>query len=1130
MSANDLELGPQQVAAAAPPPALLPNPVPDHLVPGWQLAVNSIAELLEVPVALLMRIVDRDIEIFVSSETPGNPHSPGERAALLDSGMYCELVTRCREELQVADGRLDARWRNNPELKYGLISYFGMPILLPNGRVFGTLCVLDRRPRTFCGAQRNLVGHVRKLIEGQLSIVPLDWGCRTCKPDSVLEQACISHSASSVLEMRVIERTQQLRRSTQLLQAVMDDATDAIFLKDIDGTFLIFNKAAARFLGRPAEEVVGKRTSDVFSLAVAREIRDKELAVLATGVATTVEETIVTNGQVRTFLTTRSPQRDENGQITGLIGIARNISDAKQAEAALRDSEARWQFAVDSAGDGIWDWNITTGKVFYSRQCMANLGYADAEIGDSIKDWTDKVHPADLPATWQSIQDHLQSNTRDFVAEQRMRSRMGSWRWIMTRGKVIERSADNAAVRVIATQTDITSRRLAEEELKRSYAALRQAADALRAARDKAENAERAKGEFLATMSHEIRTPMNAVIGMARLAMSSELPPRQRNYLEKIDTAARSLLNIINDVLDFSKIEAGGLVLEVTDFELDTVFDSLTDVTALPAEQKGLEITYAIADDVPRTLRGDPLRLGQVLINLVSNAVKFTHAGEVLVTVTRTAQQAGRVTLQFSVRDTGIGLEPGQIEGLFRAFSQLGPHISRQYGGTGLGLAISRQLVELMGGRIWAQGEPDVGSSFHFTIEVGMPRNVEAGGEPLQRAPDPRRVLIADDSVNARAVLAKLVAGLGMQVATAESGSAAIATLKSAALARAGFDLALVDLRMPIIDGIETVRRLRAEPDLAGLPIVLLVTTVGQEQILHSAEPLGLAGVLVKPVTRSGLQATIGKLLDPDRGAAESGRRNLAAPARGLRIPAGAQAWLAGRSVLVVDDNELNREVVTDMLLAVQMTVESAADGAQALRKLAVRRYDAVLMDVHMPGMDGMTASRMIRAQDRLAGLPIIAVTAQVLAHHGAALLTAGMNAVLAKPIDEAVLYKTLMEVLGEPAAMASVPATDGSVAPAAAGFSLERLGDDSARLQRLLRDFLLETATAPERLTAFVAANELGQAAALVHFIRGGAFYMQAPALCATAGRFETAARAGDMAAAHTALAQFPGVAAVTT
>jgi two-component system sensor histidine kinase/response regulator len=926
----------------------LPRPVPEYLLQGWQAAIDSVAEMLEVPVALVTRIVGSRSEVFVGSNTPTNPYKTGDSEHLPDSGM-----------------------------KHGLLSYLGFPIVLPDGRTFGTVCVLDRQPRTFSGSQRRLLAHVGTLLEGQLSMVPREWGA---EPDGG------GQAASTVLEMRVIEGTQQLRRSTELLQAVMDGATDAIFLKDTSGTFLIFNKAAATFIGRPAADVIGRKTEEVFPGETSRDIRAHELSVIRTGVATTVEEIIVANGQVRTFLTTRSAQRDENGRITGLIGIARNITAMKQAEQA---------------------------------------------------------------------------------------------------------------------------RKLAEEELKRSYEALRQAAEALRVARDKAESAERAKGDFLAAMSHEIRTPMNTVIGMTRLALTTELTGRQRNYLEKIDSAAGSLLNIINDVLDFSKIEAGGLTLEETDFQLDTVLDSVTNVTAMRAEEKGLEMIYAVADDVPRSLRGDPLRLGQVLINLLSNAVKFTHHGEVLVTISNTAQRAGRVTLQFSVKDTGIGLEPGQIDGLFRAFTQLGPHISRTYGGTGLGLAISRQLVELMGGRIWAEGEPGRGSTFHFTIDVALPRESHGAAPPaLRRLPLPKRALIADDNALSREILADILRSFGVEPTTVDSGTAALAEFMAAAHAVRDYELVLIDWHMPGLDGLETVTRLRAQCAAIRMPAVLMVTAFGREEIHQSAEQLGVAGVLIKPVTRSMMFNTLSKIFSDEPSPEGEGRRaGTTTVSRGLRIPARAAARLANRTVLVVDDNTLNQEVVTDMLLAVQVQVDRASNGLEAIRKLGERHYDAVLMDVHMPGMDGLTASRQIRAQPRFAQLPIIALTAQVLVEERGATVAAGMNAHLTKPIDEALLYQALLDVLED---------------SAVGGYSLARLGNDVPRLQQLLSGFLHDTAEAPAKLNAWVAAGELQQAASLVHFIRGAAFYMDATALCDVAGRFEIAARATDLPTVRATLEQF--------
>jgi two-component system sensor histidine kinase/response regulator len=594
---------------------------------------------------------------------------------------------------------------------------------------------------------------------------------------------------------------------------------------------------------------------------------------------------------------------------------------------------------------------------------------------------------------------------------------------------------------------------------------------------------------------------------MTRLALSTELSVRQRNYLEKIDSAAGSLLSIINDVLDFSKIEAGGLRLEDTEFDLDTVLESLSDVTAMKAAEKGLEIIYAVADEVPRTLRGDPLRLGQVLINLLSNAVKFTPRGEVLVSVSNQPPHGGRVVLQFSVKDTGIGLEPGQISGLFQAFTQLGPHISRTYGGTGLGLAISRQLVELMGGRIWAEGDPGRGSTFHFTVDVALSRdNPDAAAPAHRRRMTARRVLIADDNLHAREVLRDILRGFGLQPTAVGSGREALSELQAAAQAHRGYDLVLLDWRMPALDGIDTARRLRADSELATVPTVLMVTAFGGEELLHSAEQLGLAAVLIKPVTRSVLFNTLSTIFhDGPPAAAEPWRTGGSAPGRGLRIPPEAAQKLAHRSVLVVDDNALNREVATDLLLAVNMKVDSATDGLDAIRKVSERYYDVVLMDVHMAGMDGLTAARQIRARPGLVKLPIIALTAQVMVEERGATLAAGMNAHLTKPIDEAVLYRTLIEVL-----------------EASGGFSLARLGADPVRLQRLLSDFLHDTRDVPDTLRTRVQAGELPQAAALVHYIRGAAFYMEAPALCDCARRFEAAARQADATATRALLDEF--------
>jgi two-component system sensor histidine kinase/response regulator len=372
----------------------------------------------------------------------------------------------------------------------------------------------------------------------------------------------------------------------------------------------------------------------------------------------------------------------------------------------------------------------------------------------------------------------------------------------------------------------------------------------------------------------------------------------------------------------------------------------------------------------------------------------------------------------------------------------------------------------------------------------------------------PRRVLVADDNPHSLAAVAEILGGFGLHPTLVESADHALAELTAAAHVSQDYELLLMDWRMPGLAGIESVRRVRAQRELAQLPIVLMVTAFGPEEVLQSAEDLGLASVLIKPFTRSMMLDTLTKIFVAQPSAAGPPRHaSSTALERGLRIPAGAAHMLADRRVLIVDDNALNREVVTDLLLAVKMQIDSAADGLEALRKVAVRDYDVVLMDVRMPGMDGLTAARRMRSQPRSANLPIIALTAQVMAEERAAMLETGMNAHLKKPIDEAALYGLLMTVLAPPASN---------------GFSLARLGNDPVRLRHLLSDFLRDTATTPQRLSAHVAADEMAQAAALVHSIRGAAYYMEANSLCAVAARFEAAARQLDIATVHATVGEF--------
>jgi two-component system, sensor histidine kinase and response regulator len=1168
------------------------------------------------------------------------------------------------------------------------------------------------------------------------------------------------------------ELVQYVAGSSPLFKAIVDGATDAIFIKDRDGRFLLFNRAAAQFVGRPVEGVLGKKAVDLFGEEAGESIRKLELEVMETGVASTAEQTIDRAGTISNFLTTRSPYRDEHGKIIGLIGIARDITEKKRVESELQQSQLRWRFALESTGDGIWDWDMKTGKVYYSRQWKAMLGYSKEEIGDTAAEWFDRLPPDDLALCQEAIGNHLQGKTEDFVLEHRMLAKDGSLRWILARGKVVERAEDGAALRIIGTNTDITQRktaehelylererlglaaealhlgvwdynfaantilcdarwyeiygvdptsvvtmetfnarlhpddvervaqerlttlerrerihrmefriitpagetrrilsaarmleadertpnrfvgivmditesRQAEETLKNSYEALRQAeklakvgswtldlktsrftssgmlnemnglgpddppltpdrlrdllppegfekvrngierciadgtpyevetehrridgtsyfahirgqanldasgktisvtgtvqditevrqaAEILEQARDAAEAAEHAKSDFLAMMSHEIRTPMNTVLGMTRLALQTDLAPRQRNYLDKIHTAANTLISIINDVLDFSKIEAGKLDIEETEFTLESVLESTASVTALKAEEKGLEIVYEVAPDVPERLVGDSLRLGQILINLVSNAVKFTERGEVVVSIDRVPQgKTNAATLHFAVRDTGIGLDSDQLAGLFRAFSQADRDTSRKYGGTGLGLAICKQLVERMGGGIWATSEPGKGSTFFFTIEVRLPAVHDAHHmTPKGANLKGRRVLIADDNPSARDILSQMVRNFGLDVEAVDSGESALATLKLASSQHQPFELVLMDWRMPGMDGLDAAQRIKADMNLREIPAVLMVTAYGREEVLRMSEHLGLQGVLIKPVTESVMFNTITDILEPAFRESATFGPHSEASSRLESQPPSQQKWieqLNHRRVLVVDDNALNREVVSDFLMLAGVDVGTASNGIEALKQLKDGDYEAVLMDVHMPVVDGLTAVREIRKEDRWSKLPIVALTAQARLEDREASLAAGMNAHLTKPIDEMELYRTLLQLLplipvsindeyssgqsdGEDAENSEV---GGDLTSLDLSAALARLGNNPERLSRLLQGFVRDFNAAPAQLVADHLGGHLEGVASLAHAVRGAASYLDAHDLCTSADELEQAARKLD-------------------
>ena len=671
-----------------------------------------------------------------------------------------------------------------------------------------------------------------------------------------------------------------------------------------------------------------------------------------------------------------------------VLVLAALIAQRDRAEAALRASEERYQLAVRGSNVGIWDHDLRTGSQYFSTRYKELLGYPPDEPDASFGTFGVHIHPDDRMLAFEHVHRHLTDRV-PYDVEYRVYRRDGEQRWFHSRGQAVWDDAGNP-IRIAGSLRDVTENKLLEQQL--------------RAARDAAEQASRAKSEFVANMSHELRTPMNGVIGFAHLLLDTELSDEQREFAQTISGSADGLLTIINDILDFSKIEAHRLVLERVDFDVRDVFDGVLALLAEKAAERRIELAAFVDDDVPRRVCGDPVRFHQVVLNLVGNAVKFTESGEVVVRCTREPSAAGATTLRVSVIDTGIGIAADAIPFLFEPFRQADQSTTRRFGGTGLGLTISKQLVELMGGAIGVESTPGRGSTFWFTALLGTASEPAEPG--VTTTPARARVLVVDDSATIRAWLTAKLARRGIDPVAVEDGKLALATLRRAADQGTPFDLAILDLVMPGMDGLTLARAIKADPRLGRLPLVML-TAVSDGRWKVEAERAGVAACLIKPVREQRLFACLDEQLaaretDP----AEQGPRVRSIAGRGR----GERGRDARPRILVAEDNPINAKVALRILDRLGYAADAVANGREAVAAVKSGAYDAVLMDWQMPVMDGLQAALEIRrAEPPGRRLPIIAMTASAMEGDRSACLAAGMDDHIGKPVRPAGL-KAILE------------------------------------------------------------------------------------------------------------------------
>jgi PAS domain S-box-containing protein len=781
----------------------------------------------------------------------------------------------------------------------------------------------------------------------------------------------------------------------------------------------------------------------------------------------------------------------------------------KKSRDSLNEMYEKYRSIFDNSLEGIFQSTLDGQFITANKSMITMLGYNSVEdLTTSINDLKSQVYanPKDREVMVDILNQHHQ--IRNYQV--RMKRKDGRTFETEMSARLITESQDTLIEGMVKDITERLEKEQAEKE------------------RQAAQSASKAKSEFLANMSHEIRTPLNAVMGMTDLLKRTDLTTKQQEYLKKIKISSQSLLAVINDILDFSKIEAGRLELEKVNFSLYEIMANVSEMFAQAAHDKEIELAVSIAEDIPMALVGDPVRLGQILINLTGNAIKFTDQGEVVVAVQKAHQNtknaSDQIRLQFSVQDTGPGIAKDRLQTIFESFSQADSSITRKHGGTGLGLAICNQLVNLMGGQIEVESALGQGSTFTFTAQFSKQPEKHQTRPVTPRDLRGLRILIVDDNKTSREILASAIKSFQMEAITVASGEEAVKEIQSQALP---YDLILMDWKMPGISGVESARRIKQELNLNKLPIICMISAYGREDLLQQAEKNILDAFLHKPVNQSLLFDTIMGLF---------GRQSNFAAENGLVTASDSEVEketpperLAGARILLVEDNTINQEVAREWLESGKMEVTTAINGKIALDTLQDQSFDAVLMDIQMPEMDGLEATKRIRQDNRFDTLPVIAMTAHALKGDKERGLEAGMDDYITKPIDPQQLFSTLDQWIktidiskhqrpkqspkqGVPVADFEPDITSLELPGISKETGLFRANNKTSLYYKLLKTFEADFVTTEQDIQEVILSEEMDKVKRLAHSIKGVAGNIGASHLSEQAARLELAATESDL------------------